>query len=580
MNRTNEDARLQPGAGNTEKHIANDTPSPSAKQVVDGKDGKDDKTPTPKALIDLAMKHCTLFHDDRGEGYAETTHNDLRLTLKLRSRDFRRWLAGSHYKATGKTANNEAISSALSVLEAKAFYDNKQVELSNRFAMRDNAIYIDMADAKWRVIKVTADGWEIMDKPPAMFRRYAHQKSLPNPVQGGNLSDLHKHLAIKSDDDKLLLEAWLVASAFSNVPRPAITFHGPQGACKSTSSRILKSITDPSVTETVDQGKSPADLAQVLDHHGVPYFDNLRNIPSWAADMLCRAVTGGAFSKRELYSDDSDILMTFKRPMIINGINIPTNAPDLLDRLLLIEVERIQEEKRLDEITFWMRFDVERPKLFCGLLDAIAGALKHLPNVRLNRMPRMADFARVACAYAEFTGVGATAMLNIIMKHTSRQTQEVLNADPVAAAIREFIQKRGTWTGTTAKLLELLNESQPSPRPEGWPRLANNLSRTMNVLHSSLNDVGISIRRHKEGSDRSRQITLESRPDSSSIPSASSESTIHAAFGLDDGSRSPSTVSSAQIPSVPNGLADTDDEDDIPAWLSDDNDSKQVEVDI
>ena len=128
MNRTNEDARLQPGAGNTEKHIANDTPSPSAKQVVDGKDGKDDKTPTPKALIDLAMKHCTLFHDDRGEGYAETTHNDLRLTLKLRSRDFRRWLAGSHYKATGKTANNEAISSALSVLEAKAFYDNKHVE--------------------------------------------------------------------------------------------------------------------------------------------------------------------------------------------------------------------------------------------------------------------------------------------------------------------------------------------------------------------------------------------------------------------------------------------------------------------
>ena len=65
-----------------------------------------------------------------------------------------------------------------------------------------------------------------------------------------------------------------------------------------------------------------------------------------AADMLCRGVTGGAFSKRELYSDDSDVILTFKRPMIITGINIPTHSPDLLDRLLLIELERIQSDRR------------------------------------------------------------------------------------------------------------------------------------------------------------------------------------------------------------------------------------------
>ena len=525
--------------------------------------GSDDRPNTAKALIDLAVGNCDLFHDERQDGFAVTTHGGVRRTLKLRGREFKRWLAGTYYTTTGKAANNEAISTALNVLEAKATFDGRQLELSNRFAMRDGVIYIDMADAKWRVVKITASGWEIMDKPPVLFRRYSHQKPLPDPVRGGNLSALHQHLAVKSNEDKLLLEAWVVATVFSNVPRPAITFHGPQGASKTTAARVLKSITDPSVTETVDLGKSPSELAQVLDHHGLPCFDNLRSIPSWAADMLCRAVSGGAFSKRELYSDDSDILMAFKRSMIITGINIPTHAPDLLDRLLLIELERIQPEKRLDESTFWKKFDADQPKLFGALLDGISGALRHLADIKLDKMPRMADFARIACAYAVDTGLSAEKMLDIIMRHTARQTQEVLDADPVATAIVEFVQKQKTWTGTTSQLLDLLNQTQPTPRPDGWPRQANILSRRLTVLHSTLNEVGISVRRHKEGSNRTRHVTLESSPDSSSASSVSSRSPIQAGIEVDDKSRSSSAVSSAIEPHIPRGLDDADDKDDV-----------------
>ncbi len=568
---TNENALREQGVDTTEDYTAKDT---AASGTAQGTDDKDDKTPTAKVLIDLALKHCTLFHDERGDGYAVTTHNDIRRTLKLRGKDFRRWLSGSYYTATKKAANNEAISTAMSVLEAKATFDSPQYELSNRFAMRDSAIYIDMVDAYWRVIKITAEGWEIMDKPPVLFRRYSHQKPLPDPVRGGKLSDLHRHLAIKSEEDKRLIEAWLVASAFPNSPRPAPTFHGPQGASKTTSARILKSITDPSVTESVDLGKSPSDLAQILDHHGVPCFDNLTSIPAWAADMLCRAVSGGAFSKRELYSDDSDVLMIFRRPIIITGINIPTHAPDLLDRLLLIELERIPPEQRMDEATFWKGFDADCPGLFGALLDGIAGALKYLPDIKLDRMPRMADFARVACAYAEHTGVGAKTMLDIIMQHTSRQTQEVVDADPVATAIIDLIKERRKWEGTASELLKLLNGSQPPHRPDGWPKQANGLTRKLNVLHSTLNEVGISIRRHKNGE---RLLTLELKPDSPSAPSVSPRSPIHAGLKVDDKHRPPSATPSASIHNRNNVLDDTDDKGDIPAWLPDDPDSDVAE---
>jgi hypothetical protein len=385
--------------------------------------------------------------------------------------------------------------------------------------MRDGAIHIDLADKRWRAIKVTAAGWEILDKPPVMFRRYSHQQALPEPVGAGRLSDIHRYLRVNLKDDQYLLEVWLVACAFANVPRPAITFHGPQGASKTTTARCLKALIDPSLTASVDLGKSPADLAQTLDHHGVPCFDNLTSIPTWAADMLCRGVTGGAFTKRELYSDNSDVIMSFKRPIILTGINIPTHAPDLLDRLLLIELERISANKRMDETTFWSRFNAELPMLFGALLDAIAGTLRHLPDVKLTRMSRMADFTRIACAYAEYAGIGSKKMLGIIMKHASRQTEEVLQADPVATAILNFTKERGSWTGSATELLQLLNQTAPRPRSEKWPGQPNGLTRQMNVLHETLKEVGISITRHKEGREGNKQVTLKYKAKSSSASS-------------------------------------------------------------
>jgi len=553
----------------------------------DDKNGNDDKSAkqsTANALIELALEHCDLFHDERTDGYAVTTHNGTRRTLKLRGREFRRWLAGLYYAETERAANNEAISTALSVLEAQATFDGRMLELSNRFAMREGVIYLDVADENWRVIKITSQGWEVLTKPPVLFRRYSHQKALPDPAKGGLLSGIHDHLAIKADDDRLLVEAWLVACAFPDIPRPAISFHGPQGASKTTTARVLKSLSDPSLTESVDLGKSPADLAQVLDHHGVPCFDNLTSIPGWAADLLCRGVTGGAFSKRELYSDDSDIILSFKRPIIITGINIPTHAPDLLDRLLLIELERIAPDKRMDESTFWARFNAGKPALFGALLDSIAGALLHLPKVNLDRMPRMADFAKIACAYAEFAGIGSDRMLNIIMNHTSRQTQEILDADPVATAIRDFIQKRVAWTGTAAELLKLLNETAPAPKPDGWPKQANALTRKINVLHATLNECGISVRRDRTGTNR--KMTLESSAETSSLPSLSPKGNIHAGFDGDDVFRPSSQVSSqakvsSQVssqlkPSTGAGCDDSDGNDDKSGVLS----GRPIEVEI
>jgi len=162
--------------------------------------------------------------------------------------------------------------------------------------------------------------------------------------------------------------------------------------------------------------------------------------------------------------------------------------------------------------------------------------------VKLDKMPRMADFARIACAYAKYAGVGSEKMLDVIMSHTARQTQEVLDSDPVATAIRDFIQNRKSWTGTAAQLLVLLNDSAPTPKPDGWPKQANNLTRKINVLHATLNEVGISVRKHKLNGEK--VLTLESSADLSNSSSPSTQGNAHAGYSGDDESKSSSGVSS------------------------------------
>lgn len=503
-------------------------PPASAKRKPKKESG--DKESVAVKLIAIGSE-CDLFHDDRNDGYAVVMHNGVRMTWRIRGREFKRWLAGQHWQRHAGAPNGEAIQSALNVLESKATFDGTELALSNRFAVRGDAIYIDLADAQWRAVRVTADGWEVMDKPPVVFRRYAHQRPLPVPVRGGRLDDLDDFLNVASDDDRVLLHAALVTAPLENVPRPIVTCHGPQGSGKSTASNLLRRMLDPSAIDNLSFPKKHDELAQILDHHAMPCFDNLKTIDSASADMLCRAVTGGGFSKRELFSDAEDIIFNFKRPLILNGINIPTHAPDLLDRMMLIELQRIPESKRRTEDEMWRAFDEAHPRLFGALLDNIVAMLA-TPTQAQKDLPRLADFAqRASCWYGGMHGDGQR-FLDIYHHNICRQTEEAVESDDVAVAVRAFVLHVRTWEGTPTDLLKALNERRGSmPAPEGWPRKANSLTRKMRVLQATLAQVGILVSMEHSGA---RTVRLAVHPEISSEPSEPSKPNNGAGFRSDD----------------------------------------------
>jgi hypothetical protein len=127
-------------------------------------------------------------------------------------------------------------------------------------------------------------------------------------------------------------------------------------------------------------------------------FDNVSGLPAWISDTLCRLATGGGFAVRQLYSDQDEVLFDAARPVILNGIEDIVTRPDLADRAVFLTLEPIPEERRRPEEELWAAFEAERPRILGVLLDAVAKGLADLPRTKLDKLPRMADFALWATA--------------------------------------------------------------------------------------------------------------------------------------------------------------------------------------
>jgi hypothetical protein len=141
-------------------------------------------------LIELAAD-AELF-ESAGDDivFATIPVNEHKETWPVRAKPFKRWLSGRFYGMQGKPPGNQAIHDALGVLEAKAQFEGIPQSVHARIAQHKNAIYIDLCDSMWRVIKITSQRWNIESKSPVKFRRAAGMLPLPDPVPGGSLNDL------------------------------------------------------------------------------------------------------------------------------------------------------------------------------------------------------------------------------------------------------------------------------------------------------------------------------------------------------------------------------------------------------
>ena len=477
-------------------------------------------------LIKLA-KSAKLFHTADKTGFADVEINGHRETWPIGSKGFRHWLAHLFFQETQGAPSSETLQSALNVIEAKANFDAPERVVHVRVGELDGKYYLDLCNETWQAVEIDSKGWQIIDAPPVRFRRSAGMKPLPIPQRGGSVEELRRFLNVHSNHDFVLVVAFLLAVLRPRGPYPVIGLNGEQGSAKTTLCKILKALVDPNTAPLRALPGEDRDLFIAAYNSHVLAFDNVSGLSQWTSDTLCRLSAGGSFTVRALYTDHDEVLFDAVRPIILNGIEDIITRSDLADRAVVITLEPIPEERCLPEEELWAEFELARPRVLGALLDAVVCGLDMLPQTRLKKSPRMADFARwvTACEPALWQrGTFDVAYSG----NRGNAIEGVLESDLVAAALLTFIEKRMEWRGTATELLSTLREQvgEPQNKSKEWPTSPRALSNRLRRAATHLRKVGVKIEFTREGRGRARTIHISIIPENiekqPSAPSASS----------------------------------------------------------
>lgn len=452
-------------------------------------------------VVELALAKAAFFHDAENKHYAAVKVGSHIEVHPVKSEGFKIWLMGIYFEATGAALYGESLKDAMATLQSIAQFQGDERTVFLRLAEYNGILYLDLCDREWRIVEITQDGWRVIQSndSPVMFVRRAAMQALPEPVKGGDVAELRKFLNIEDDTTWTLIVSWLVMTFHPSGPYPILSVCGEQGSAKTTACKILRSLIDPNKADLRAVPKDERDLMIAASNSWLLAYDNLSGLSQELSDSLCRVATGAGFATRTLHTDSEETIFSVRRPILTNGIADAANFSDLLDRTVAVSLRAIPDSKRREELELWPAFNEAKARILGALLSAVSHALKHRQSVKLDRRPRMADFARWAIAAETALGLKEGAFFEAYDGNRSSTNEMALDTTP-AIEIRQFMESLTTaeWKGKASELFKALNsvvmQNGENPKEKsGWPKAANALVGKLRRIAPNLRAIGIDV---------------------------------------------------------------------------------------
>lgn len=457
---------------------------------------------TAAVIRDLAMgAEVGLFVDQYSVPFAQipvSTPEPHIECLNVRSKVFLSRLLALIEEETSQTPEPREIKRAMEMFELQA-HRSGQRELSNRTMVAAGVVHVDVGDAAWRMITVDQDGWKVEPQDEAHFFRVRHHKALPEPVPGGDPNELFEFVPVDEDHDRLLLLAWVISAFHPGVPGPILLWTGQQGSAKTTRCRRLRSLIDPSEAAMLGNIEI-GNLFRIFHHHATPCFENVSQFDPKTTDMFCRAVTGSSVEQRRLYTDADQVLYSFRRAIMINGIDLPSTRPDFLDRCLIMNCKRMNNFLPLAGLD--AAFEAARPRLLGSLLDLLVKTMRVVNGIPPTSGFRMADFAQFGRATAVALGKTIEEFDASYEANQRHQYDDVLDDSSFARVVADFAKGYDVeepWKGSAEKLLhELVDWAKrkgQSHSDRSWPGSPRWASTRLSELAPVLASEGVLVER-------------------------------------------------------------------------------------
>jgi hypothetical protein len=489
----------------------------------------DDDSSAIDDLVDIGRTQCQLHHDADRLAVAIIPMADRQEVWRVISTGYESWLRAAYWRAKESGVPDMTLRAALATLSAAGVNDGDEVAVHLRAAEAEPGYLIDLCDEHWRAVHVTARGWQVLNTSPQLFTRTQSQRALPLPQAGGDLGLLWQHVNIPADR-RLLVLTWLLDCFRPDTPFPILELVGEQGSAKSTTQSVLRSLVDPNKVMLRGRPKTVEDIFVAAQNNWLVSYENLSGLTAEQQDAFCTLSTGGGFASRQLYTNGEEHIMETKRPVVLNGIAVVATRPDLIDRVIHVDMPTIPPEARRDDADTSAAWERDRPLVFGALLDLFADALRILPKVVLAHKQRMADYERLGEAVARALGFEAGHFQTLYAELVRAGIDRALESNSVAQVLDKCIQERITpfnWQGTAGQLYDLLNGQALLDRSTDrstWPKSPKGLADQLRRIAPAYRAKGVEISHlghSREGAIWRIATTPESRTFDATPPSVS-----------------------------------------------------------
>lgn len=449
-----------------------------------------DKKSVAARLVDMAQERYLLGVSEDGEPFgAERNRPHLAMLLRGGRAGLRADLAARYFRETGSVAGGQALTDATLILEGLAAAQTPEA-LNLRVAEQGGVVYIDTGDSDGRVIRIRGGQWTLCSSAPVRFLRTKLTGAMPMPRSSGDVTELWDFVNIAVEDRPLLLSVLVGALIQCDVPHPVLALFAEQGSAKSTTTRMLVDLVDPSPVPLRQAPRDQDSWVTAASGSWVVALDNLSAIPPWLSDSLCRAATGDGHVKRALYTDADLAILKFRRCVIVNGIDVGAVRPDLAERLVTVELRRIERQMRQPESAMRQRWAMALPAILGGLLTLAAAVHARLETISVDELPRMADFCRTLAAVDEIL---STDGLRRYTSRASHLSEETLSINPFVEQLRSRPQEPlvGQSGDDLLKLLTPVDDDWRRPRE--WPKNGRDVSGILRRHAPALRNLGWDI---------------------------------------------------------------------------------------
>lgn len=445
-------------------------------------------------LVGLARQQCALKHDADRNAVAVIPVLGRQEVWRIYSTGFEEWLRTAYWRAKQSGVPDMTLKAALATIAAAGVNDGDEITIHVRAAKEHRGYLIDLCDECWQAVRVSPSGWQVLESSPAYFTRTQAMRALPRPERGGNIRLLWQHTNIPAERRVMVL-TWLLDSFRPDTPFPVLELVGEQGSAKSTTQAVLRSLVDPNKVMLRGRPKSVEDIFVAASNNWVVSYENLSSLTAEQQDAFCTLATGGGFAARQLYTNGEEHVMETKRPVMLNGIAVVATRPDLIDRVIHVDMPTIPPESRKDDADTSAAWELDRPLVFGALMDLFVDALRILPSVKLTHKQRMADFERFGEAVSRALGFAPGDFQRQYAELIRAGIDRALESNVVAQVLDKYFEDRilpWTWQGTAGQLYDLLNTQNMSDRGS-WPRSPKGLADQLRRIAPAYRAKGIEI---------------------------------------------------------------------------------------